>query len=510
MNGMISSLMFSGTNILSGLSSAKSNSSMRELDDSFSGILQERMSASQTARIGRAQGSDTLKASNIELNSQTQRSDKPVIRNQTVSQRQPASSKTEAASDKVSAKEERSGEAPREAQSDDENLAVIDLVSLLIERLFTKLEQLSEVTQTQTDMQTGEKIENMVEALKSGLMESIEDLEKLLDSILAEKTDSFTQELIGDFKTLLGQVKAIGETAAEKAAAAAELQPNLEIDILAGVEDQKALLNKLKAESKDLLEKLKIKLTDSSKQQTDGIQTEEGILEGTDLVTESESKLTGEEAGLEQKSDRAEAEERHGKTTENRPVREMTVETNSADEVQPDEAIPAVNVKTDAPVEAKAAKPEFQLSQKTQAQSVTQQVMLKVKLMAGENKQEMEMHLKPESLGKLSLKIIHERGEILAKITAENEQVKAILESNMQLLKDALEKSGYSVQNLSVSVGDNSKENQAQNQNQNLSERSGRTSSGRTSTMDDKSEGAARRPGYYQGMQGASRIDLTA
>jgi hypothetical protein len=160
--------MFSGTNILSGLSSAKSNSSMRELDDSFSGILQERMSASQTARIGRAQGSDTLKASNIELNSQTQRSDKPVIRNQTVSQRQPASSKTEAASDKVSAKEERSGEAPREAQSDDENLAVIDLVSLLIERLFTKLEQLSEVTQTQTDMQTGEKIENMVEALKSG------------------------------------------------------------------------------------------------------------------------------------------------------------------------------------------------------------------------------------------------------------------------------------------------------------------------------------------------------
>lgn len=71
------------------------------------------------------------------------------------------------------------------------------------------------------------------------------------------------------------------------------------------------------------------------------------------------------------------------------------------------------------------------------------------------------MHLKPDSLGKLTLKIIHERGEILAKITAENQQVKEILESNMQMLKDALEKNGYSVQNLSVSVRNGNENNQS-------------------------------------------------
>jgi flagellar hook-length control protein FliK len=79
--------------------------------------------------------------------------------------------------------------------------------------------------------------------------------------------------------------------------------------------------------------------------------------------------------------------------------------------------------------------------------------------MSGENKQEMEINLKPESMGKLSLRIIHERGEVLAKITAENEQVKGILESNMQLLKDSLEKSGFSVQSLSVSVGNGQERN---------------------------------------------------
>ncbi|HHU90007.1 MAG TPA: flagellar hook-length control protein FliK [Clostridiaceae bacterium] len=109
-------------------------------------------------------------------------------------------------------------------------------------------------------------------------------------------------------------------------------------------------------------------------------------------------------------------------------------------------------------------KTQLPLSQKPLANTVTNQVMMKVKLMAGENKQEMEIHLKPDSLGRLSLKIIHERGEILAKITTENQQVKEILESNMQMLKDALEESGFNVQSLSVSVG-NGKENSQYKEN---------------------------------------------
>lgn len=116
------------------------------------------------------------------------------------------------------------------------------------------------------------------------------------------------------------------------------------------------------------------------------------------------------------------------------------------------------------PVSEALGKMQLPLTEKLMSQSVTNQVMMKVKLMAGENKQEMEMHLEPDTLGKLSLKIIHEKGEILAKITAESEQVKQILESNMQMLKDSLEKNGYFVQSLSVSVGNGRKEESQQQQ----------------------------------------------
>jgi flagellar hook-length control protein FliK len=88
-----------------------------------------------------------------------------------------------------------------------------------------------------------------------------------------------------------------------------------------------------------------------------------------------------------------------------------------------------------------------------QKNAMTSQVVEKVKLMSGEHKSELEMTLKPESLGKVNLKLIEERGQILARFTAESEQVKSVLESNMQLLKDALEKSGVSISDLSVSVG---------------------------------------------------------
>lgn len=108
----------------------------------------------------------------------------------------------------------------------------------------------------------------------------------------------------------------------------------------------------------------------------------------------------------------------------------------------------------DATPTQKAASFSYHLSDKQLNENVTSQVTAKIKLMAAENRQEIEMQLKPDSLGRLTLRLIHERGQVLAKITAENEQVKSILESNMQLLRDALEKNGYSVQSLDVSVGE--------------------------------------------------------
>ena len=84
------------------------------------------------------------------------------------------------------------------------------------------------------------------------------------------------------------------------------------------------------------------------------------------------------------------------------------------------------------------------------------QVVEKAKVILTEGKSEIVVDLKPDFLGKLSLKIVTEQGMVMAKFTAENQQVKAILETNMQMLKDALEKQGLAVQAFSVSVGQDS------------------------------------------------------
>lgn len=96
---------------------------------------------------------------------------------------------------------------------------------------------------------------------------------------------------------------------------------------------------------------------------------------------------------------------------------------------------------------------------------IISQVVEKAKVVLDGEKSEMIMDLKPDHLGKLSLKIVTERGMVVARFTAENDQVKAVLESNMQLLKDSLEKQGLSVQGFSVSVGQDSQRNLNREQN---------------------------------------------
>lgn len=87
---------------------------------------------------------------------------------------------------------------------------------------------------------------------------------------------------------------------------------------------------------------------------------------------------------------------------------------------------------------------------------IVNQIVEKAKIVLGGEKSEMIMELKPESLGKLSLKVVTERGMVVAKFIAESQQVKEVLEANMQLLKESLEKQGLSVQGFSVSVGQDS------------------------------------------------------
>ena len=96
-------------------------------------------------------------------------------------------------------------------------------------------------------------------------------------------------------------------------------------------------------------------------------------------------------------------------------------------------------------------------SQAVKPSEIINQVIDKAKVVIGLEKTEMIIDLKPDNLGKLSLKIITEQGIVAAKFMAENQQVKEVLESNMQLLKDSLQKQGISIEGVSVQVADRDK-----------------------------------------------------
>lgn len=87
-------------------------------------------------------------------------------------------------------------------------------------------------------------------------------------------------------------------------------------------------------------------------------------------------------------------------------------------------------------------------------EDVILQVVEKAKTYVAGEKSEMLIELKPEILGKVTLRVLTENDMVKAEFYAENIHVKEILESNLQMLKDALTKSGYTVQEFSVTVQD--------------------------------------------------------
>ncbi len=95
--------------------------------------------------------------------------------------------------------------------------------------------------------------------------------------------------------------------------------------------------------------------------------------------------------------------------------------------------------------------------------SLTKQVNDNIKVFVTEGHSEIEIKLEPESLGKLSLKVVTEQGMMVAKFEAESQKVKEIIESNMNTLKRNLEEQGVKVQSLDVSVRQDSGGQSSQN-----------------------------------------------
>ncbi|PAB61269.1 flagellar hook-length control protein FliK [Anaeromicrobium sediminis] len=120
-----------------------------------------------------------------------------------------------------------------------------------------------------------------------------------------------------------------------------------------------------------------------------------------------------------------------------------------------------MNIK-DIPVIDQLPKVQSNITTQIDSIKVIEQIVEKASVNLKENGSEMTINLRPEHLGKITMKIEVEREMVVAKIVAENQVVKETLESNFQNLKDSLEEKGFSIGEFSVDISKDDSNESAQ------------------------------------------------
>lgn len=94
--------------------------------------------------------------------------------------------------------------------------------------------------------------------------------------------------------------------------------------------------------------------------------------------------------------------------------------------------------------------------------NIFNQVIESAKININEDVSEMLIKMKPDNLGKLSMKIVVDRGMLVARFDVESQIVKEAIESNLEDLRNALKDKGFEIQQFDVSVNKESNQNQNQ------------------------------------------------
>ncbi len=84
---------------------------------------------------------------------------------------------------------------------------------------------------------------------------------------------------------------------------------------------------------------------------------------------------------------------------------------------------------------------------------------------------QLNVKLNPQELGEMNIRVIEENSNIVAQITVDNEKTKEILSAQLDILKQALEKSGLSIGNVTVDIRQDAHQSQMDREKQKSSKR---------------------------------------
>ena len=95
-------------------------------------------------------------------------------------------------------------------------------------------------------------------------------------------------------------------------------------------------------------------------------------------------------------------------------------------------------------------------------ESVFKQIVEKTQLISTEGKQEIQIKLKPQHLGQLSLKVEHTDAGLVAKIAVESHKVQELVKEYLPRLKETLQAQGIKIGQMNVTVQDEGNQQQSQ------------------------------------------------
>lgn len=358
----------------------------------------------QASQVGQSSQTDDFSQIFAAQSSQTETKSEP-----TKEVKMKESSKTEeAAARKTTDEQETNTESVEENTDVEESTDVEEN---------TDVEESTEVEQADKTGAVEEVVEPDMEAMESAIQEIMAAIQQVL-GVTNEELKSALQELGISEEDLLN-TEVIPEIVVALTEGADELSVMTNEEVFANVQE---LTAKVEDVLKDLSDELNMKPEEMKETLQNMFEVETSASEeGSVQTVGTETKETAQTKNENQNTDNAAGQQ-------------MTFAQTVAERIE--QAVTRMDA----------------TYTQTTTESIMNQVEEVIKVIQKENLTEMELQLHPASLGNVRVALAAKEGVITATFTAENEAVKAALESQMVTLKQNFESQGIKVEAVEVTV----------------------------------------------------------
>jgi len=339
----------------------------------------------------------------------------------------------------------------------------------IVKELLMKLEKLNK-------MKDGENTDAEKHALLEGIKELLQELAEIRTEISGEEAAGIC-EMVSELENVTSKLRDViiaifEKPAGTKAAVSAEVQNDIiPTEELNSEKNPVKVPTPEKADAKDNLGDESSKMPAPDESQKNDVKTvsssKPSVPEQKGDKAETDAKEENIKAAMDDKVEKVSVEENPekvqetGKNNNRKDAAKETHDTINTTHNKLDMEGTAVRQEQNiifSKAETVQNQAEMPKAQPVSKVEIINQIVKKAEVILTGTQSEMKMQLEPENLGKLTLRIAVERGVITAKFTAESYEVKQVIESNFNELRDMLQDKGLDIQNLSVSVGHESKE----------------------------------------------------